>query len=90
MYTWIQTTTHCLLRELSGPRPLCRGTDFVSKLAVCDLKIYIVYKLELVYCPKRDLGRVVVGVKPSSCAPFSLALFPLTNRWLSDCPPYQS
>ena len=31
MYTRVQTNTHYLLRELSGPRPLCRAMDIVSK-----------------------------------------------------------
>ena len=31
VYTRVQTNTQCLLRELSGPRPLCRAMDIVSK-----------------------------------------------------------
>ena len=31
VYTWIQTNTHSLLRELSGPRPFRQVVDIVSK-----------------------------------------------------------
>jgi hypothetical protein len=36
VYTWIQTNPHSLLRQLSGPRPLCRDVDMVPKPHICD------------------------------------------------------
>ena len=79
LYTRIQTNIHCLLRELSGPRPLCRGADIVSKPFVWDLKMYTVCRPESIENPQRVSGRVILGVEDDlQSVPFFLtpALLP--------------